>query len=307
MEAKFREQGVTAKLLTGDTDDKIRLQAMIDYRDKKIQVLLNVDLFDEGLDVPGIECVIMARPTKSLSKYLQMIGRGLRVAKNKDHLIVVDHVGNVPEHGLPDSHRKWTLDRIIKRRDKTNLIRICSNWECNSPFDRALTECPYCGTEVLRGSKGDGGGRISPRQVDGDLELLDAETLRQMYDKSKLEDPSSVAERVGKAAGGPAGIRAGRNQMERIETQKELVDVIAKWAGKIKSQGYSDRQIHKKFYITFDKTITEALSEPKKEMLETMDEVRSDMREYYEHKRERDTAVSANGSGEKRSHPRAQQ
>ena len=79
----------------------------IRLRFKKIQVLLNVDLFDEGLDVPGIECVIMARPTKSLGKYLQMVGRGLRIAEGKPHLILIDHVGNVtdPMLGLPDDIR----------------------------------------------------------------------------------------------------------------------------------------------------------------------------------------------------------
>ncbi len=138
MEKKYLEAGITAKLLTGNTPDTERLNALIDYRNKKIKVLINVDLFDEGLDVPGIECVIMARPTKSLGKFLQMIGRGLRPAKDKPFLVLIDHVGNVKEHNLPDSRRRWTLDRVVKRRDKVNLIRICKNWDCNSPFDRIL-------------------------------------------------------------------------------------------------------------------------------------------------------------------------
>lgn len=311
MQDKFLEAGIVAKILTGETPDGERLQAMIDYRAKRIKVLINVDLFDEGLDVPGIECVILARPTMSLSKFLQMIGRGLRAvyapgfnldtiegrlaaiaASIKPHLIVIDHVGNVPEHGLPDSHRKWTLDRIVKRRDKTNLIRICSNYECNSPFDRALTECPYCGEPVLRGSNGAGGGRISPAQVDGDLELLDAVTLREMYDKSKLETPAEVAERVSKAAGGPAGISAMKKQVERIATQKELVDIIAIWAGKKKRENYSDRQIHKLFYITFnERTITEVLSEPRKEMTETINDIMSHLRES-DYGKDRDRTVN---------------
>lgn len=295
MEEKFKEAGIAAKLLTGMTEDKDRLQSMIDFRNKKIKVLLNVDLFDEGLDVPGIECVIMARPTMSLSKYLQMCGRGLRPASDKDYLIIIDHVGNVPEHGLPDSYRKWTLDRIVKRRDKTNLIRICANWNCNSPFDRALSQCPYCGEEVVRGSNGSSGaGRISPKQVDGDLELLDVETLREMYDESKLEDPAIVAARVSKAAGGPAGIRAMKNQAERIETQKDLVETIALWAGKKKREGYSDRYIHKLFYLTFsERTITECLSEPKAEMLKTIDEIKEELGGNNGYERERSAAVGA--------------
>jgi superfamily II DNA or RNA helicase len=280
MEQKFREAGISAKLLTGTTEDKERLNAMIDFRDKRIQVLLNVDLFDEGLDVPGIECVIMARPTMSIGKYLQMIGRGLRPAKGKDHLIVIDHVGNVPEHGLPDSHRKWTLDRIVKRRDRTNLIRICSNWQCNAPFDRVLTECPYCGTPVPKPGAGEGG-RIGPEQVDGDLELLDPETLREMYESVVLESPESVAERVAHVAGGPAGKKAHMNQLARIETQKALVEVIALWAGKMRSHHYySDRQINKSYFLIFDQTITESLGEPKAEMLRTIERVKGELGEY---------------------------
>lgn len=238
-----------------------RLGTLVTRRKGKVVILGNC---------PGIECVIMARPTKSLSKFLQMIGRGLRPAPNKEYLIVIDHVGNVTEHGLPDQKREWTLDRITKKRDKVNLIRICSNILCNAPFDRTLSVCPWCGTEVPKPVPGDGG-RVSPSEVDGDLDLLDPETLREMYEKSELESPESVARRVGVAAGAPAGIKAAKNQLARIETQKQLVNKIAKWAGHWRHLGYSDRSIHKRFYILFEKTITEALSEPRADMLVTME------------------------------------
>lgn len=277
MEKKFNAAGIKAKLLTGDTDDKVRLDSMLDFQNKKIQVLLNVDLFDEGLDVPGIECVIMARPTMSLSKYLQMVGRGLRPASGKDFLVLIDHVGNVTEHGLPDARRSWTLDRIVKRRDKTNFIRICSNIECNSPYDRALTACPWCGTEAVSSSHGGGSGRIPPIQVDGDLELIDPETLHELAAQAILEDPGLVAQRVGAAAGPAAAKKALKSQQERIDCQKDLVDMIAKWAGMQKHSGYADRTIHKLFYLQFDKTITEALGDPRAVMLDTIDELRSTM------------------------------
>jgi DNA repair protein RadD len=278
-ESKFLEQGIKAKLLTGTTDDSERLNTLIDYRDKKIQVLLNVDLFDEGLDVPGIECVIHGRPTMSVSKYCQMNGRGLRPAKGKDHLIIIDHVGNVQRHGLPDRHRLWTLDRIVRRKDRVNLIRICMNEKCNAPFDRALTECPWCGFEVIFGSRSsEGGGKIPIDQVDGDLELLDSDTLRAMYEGVRLEDPARIAERVAAVAGNPAGIRAARNQEDRIKTQKELSQMIALWAGYQKRNHYTDRQIHKLFYLHFGKTITAALSEPKADMINTMNHLRGHYR-----------------------------
>ncbi len=269
MEKKFKDRGIAAKLLTGLTDDKERLDSMIDFREKKIQVLLNVDLFDEGLDVPGIECVIMARPTMSVGKFMQMVGRGLRPAKNKPYLILIDHVGNVTNHGLPCAKRKWTLDRIVKKRDTTNFIRICSNVECNSPYDRALTECPWCGEEALRGGGG-GGGKVPPIQVDGDLHLIDPETLRELEAATHLKDPGLVGKRVTMEAGIAAGKKAVMNQVERINTQKDLVDVVAKWAGKQRHHGYTDRMIHKRFYLEYGATISEKLSEPRADMLVTI-------------------------------------
>ena len=273
MEKKFRDRGIAAKSLDGTTNDSERLNALIDFRNKKIQVLINVDLFDEGLDVPGIECVIMARPTKSLSKFLQMIGRGLRIAEGKEYLILIDHVGNVLEHGLPCQKRQWTLDRIKKSRKKLNFLRICSNIQCNAPFDRALVECPWCGTPALiRNSGGGGGGKIPLKVVDGDLFLIDPETLRQLEFQSQLEAPARIAKRVSDAVNPAAGLKAMRNQQERIGTQKDLVQAIAGWAGAMKTHyGYTDREIHKKFYLEHEQTITEVLGQPRVEMEKTIE------------------------------------
>jgi superfamily II DNA or RNA helicase len=272
MERKFKERGITAKALDATTPDGERLEALIDYREKRIQVLLNVDLFDEGLDVPGIECVIMARPTKSLGKYLQMVGRGLRPAEGKPHMILIDHVGNVKYHGLPDNIRKWTLDRTNKRAQKLNFLRICSNFECNAPYDRAFTECPWCGQEAISKPKsGEAGVKAALEQVDGDLELLDPDVIRQLDSRVILEDPASVAQRVSFAVNPAAGLKAMKNQQERIVTQQKLTEAVARWAGAMKYMyGYNDRKIHKKFYLHHNMTITEALAEPKVEMLNTI-------------------------------------
>ena len=267
MEKQFNDAGVKAKELNGTTNDGERLNSIIDFEKKKIKVLINVDLFDEGLDVPNIECVIMARPTKSLGKYLQMIGRGLRIADGKPYMILIDHVGNVMEHGLPCANRQWTLDRIRKSNKKLNFLRICSNFMCNSPYDRALTECPWCGEEAIKAKRGEGGGRIPPQMVDGDLSLIDPETMMELERKVSLESPARMGERVSSAVNAAAGIKAMKNQQERIATQKILSEAIAKWAGQMKEYyHYSDRTIHKKFYLYQGMTITEALGESNMQM-----------------------------------------
>lgn len=293
LEKKFQSEKIKAKCLSSESSDSERLDSMLAFQEKRIQVLINVDLFDEGLDVPGIDCVIMARPTMSLSKFLQMCGRGLRpvfamgfdlltkegrlaaiAASDKPHLILIDHVGNVQEHGLPDEKREWTLDRIAKRRDKLNLIRICHNVECNAPYDRTFSECPYCLSPAFIQSRGgSGGGKVLPKEVDGDLELLDPKTLRELWASAELESPERVQKKVEHKAGLGAGKKAYLAQVERINTQKDLSLAIAKWAGRQRHVGRSDRAIHKLFYIHFDCTITEALGEPKAQMLETIEQL----------------------------------
>jgi DNA repair protein RadD len=280
-EKEFIAKGVKAKSLDGTTPDAERLEALIDFREKKIQVLINVDLFDEGLDVPGIEVVGMGRPTKSLGKFLQMVGRGLRVIDGKLFMMLIDHVGNVKFHGLPCNVRKWTLDRTTKRAQKINFLRICSNHMCNAPYDRVLTECPWCGTIPATERRDGGGTREALEMVDGDLYLIDPEQIRQMEARVILEDPARIAQRVSLAVDGNAGIRAMRAQQERIATQKLLVQAIAEWAGHMKHVfRYTDRQIHKKFFIHHNQTITMALGEPKAEMEYTMRRLEN-YQEYY--------------------------
>jgi len=275
MERKFKLANIPAKLLTGLSSNKERFEGIINFKNKNIKVLLNVDLFDEGLDVPGIECVIMARPTMSLSKYKQMVGRGLRPAPNKEFLILIDHVGNVDHHGLPCANKKWTLDRITKKKTiKTEeLIKICKNPMCNAPFQRILTKCPYCGEDVEKIPK-DNTGRVPPEMVDGDLELIDPQTMRELESFTNLESPDSVSKRVERVAGLPAGIKARRDQEARIEAQKILSEGIAIWAGNMKTKGFDDRSIHKFFYLHFGMTIFEALSQPRMDMAETLHEIK---------------------------------
>lgn len=297
MEKRFIEAGIAAKLLTAETPDQERLETLIEFRAKKIKVLINVDLFDEGLDVPGIEVVQMARATMSISKYLQQCGRGLRPvyaqgfdletqagrvaaqAKGpKPHALIIDHVGNVKTHGLPDNYRNWTLERTIRRRDKVNLIRLCQSLDCGAPYDRLLLACPHCGTEPTPTRSVDGGGRPGPREVDGDLVLLDPEILRALECEVNLEDPLDIYKRVSHVAGRNAGKAQMQHQKERLETQRSLASVVADWAGYQRWRGLTDRQIHKQFYIYYDMTITQALSQKRAEMLVTIGELQRELR-----------------------------
>jgi len=70
-------------------------------------VLVNVDIFSEGFDCPEVEFIQLARPTLSLSKYLQQVGRGMRVSEGKPHVLILDNVGLYQTFGLPTEERDW--------------------------------------------------------------------------------------------------------------------------------------------------------------------------------------------------------
>lgn len=199
-------------------------------------------------------------------------GRGLRPAPGKDALLIIDHAGNLRRHLYPDAVREWTLDKIAKRKGQS-MIKICENPECFAPYERFLSSCPWCGHEP-KPKTSDGGGRIPPEEVDGDLLLIDPFTLDAMNKATILETPESVAERVMHAAGVPASIKAARNQQEKIDTQKELTEAIAYWAGEQKMNGLDDRAIHKMFYLKFGKTIAQSLAEAKADMTKTIEKLR---------------------------------
>lgn len=103
----YRSQGVNAVAVSSRTPEKVRDKIMSDFKDGKITVLVSVDLISEGYDAPDAELIQIARPTLSLSKYLQMVGRGLRTAEGKQYCVIIDDVGLADRFGLPDRERDW--------------------------------------------------------------------------------------------------------------------------------------------------------------------------------------------------------
>ena len=107
--ACYNALGLKSVALDSKTPAKKRKEMVEAFRRSEIDCLVNVNLFDEGFDCPDVEFIQMARPTLSLAKYLQMVGRGLRVNKeNKDKVcMIIDNVGNFRKFGLPDRPRNW--------------------------------------------------------------------------------------------------------------------------------------------------------------------------------------------------------
>lgn len=104
----YRLQGVNAVAISSKTPAKERAEVIRTFKDENsIQILVSVDLFSEGFDCPDVEFIQMARPTLSLAKYLQMVGRGLRPCKGKQCCTIIDNVGLYRTFGLPSVDRDW--------------------------------------------------------------------------------------------------------------------------------------------------------------------------------------------------------
>lgn len=263
---KFNEWGIRAASLSAKTPLRVREKYIGEFKNGKLTVLINVDLFDEGFDVPACDVVIMARPTASLGKYRQMVGRALRFQIGKVALII-DMVSNIVRHHLPDKDIVWSLGRRDKRakqvRDPDEIpLTTCNT--CTKPYERFMVACPYCGAQKPL---------PSPRErtlemVEGDLILLDRAMLEKMRAGTVLESPGDIAARVAHVAGPFAGAAASKRQLEKIEAHGHLRETIAQWAAIERERGFADREIERRFWNVTGMDVLTALdaSRPRSEM-----------------------------------------
>ncbi len=154
---KFNKIGYNTLSLAGEDNQQVREEAIdrlvSDTRTDTLDYIFTVDIFNEGIDIPEINQIIMLRPTESTIIFLQQLGRGLRKVKNKDYVVIIDFIGNYDNNflipmalsgdrtGMKDNHRKWmnggeipgissvSFDKISKERiinsiNKSNLSRL---------------------------------------------------------------------------------------------------------------------------------------------------------------------------------------
>jgi len=153
----FNAAGIAAAHVDGKTHLEERDQIVADFGAGKYKILSNCEVFTEGVDMPDVDGVILARPTKSLRMYLQMAGRGLRPKSDGGDCLIMDHAGNVLRHGPVDEEHEWDLnenenvsERDAKKKDDDGVKDepkdfICGN--CGFLF-RKQDICPKCGTPL---------------------------------------------------------------------------------------------------------------------------------------------------------------
>ena len=131
---KFNSEGISAVEVDGTTSKEKRDLAVRKFREQEIKILVNVNLFTEGVDLPNVDCVIMARPTASLALYLQFSMRCLNPRPGKT-AIIIDHANNFKQFGYPDDDRDWKK-AIKSGKQKSKFLLTDSGI--------SITTCDYC-------------------------------------------------------------------------------------------------------------------------------------------------------------------
>ena len=144
----FNDAGYNSMAVSGKTPREERETAMRAFRNGDLKIMVNCELFTEGIDLPNVDVCIMLRPTQSLSLYLQFAMRALNPREGKT-AIIIDHVGNVERFGLPNQDREWSLQGIVKKKQTAKIgeptVRVCEM--CFATFWSKERICPECGYE----------------------------------------------------------------------------------------------------------------------------------------------------------------
>jgi superfamily II DNA or RNA helicase len=186
---EFIKSGVRAAHLDGSIPKADRDAVLGQLASGELELITNCMVLTEGWDMPEVSCCILARPTRKMGLYRQMVGRVLRPAPGKVNAIVLDHSGAVFRHGFVEDRVDWTLNPEKRSESPTHNARL------RSGYSSRLLECSQCGSMRVAGNPCQHCGFLpqqAPRAVvfkDGDLALVDRGTRA-------AESISDPAERV---------------------------------------------------------------------------------------------------------------
>ena len=168
----FNAAGIRAAHIDGSMAHWERDAAIQAFRDGDVRVLSNCNLISEGFDLPAMDAAILLRPTKSLSLYLQQVGRPLRYHEGKTAFII-DHAGNIAEHGLPTDEFDWSLTgRKKKKKAEAQEIKVKVCEKCFCTYPSAEPMCPNCGATKAANQR-------EIEQVAGELAEIDLNNWRR--------------------------------------------------------------------------------------------------------------------------------
>ena len=183
--AEFNSEGISAVEIDGTTSKEKRAVAVRKFREQEIRILVNVNLFTEGVDLPNVDCVIMARPTASLALYLQFSMRCLN-PRPGNTAIIIDHANNFKTFGYPDDDRDWKQAiKSGKQKSKSLLtdpgLSIITCDYCFAVVKASEVKdgkCPICGKPI----------KVHEAKPISDVDLVEAAKARKQLVKKILHD-----------------------------------------------------------------------------------------------------------------------
>jgi DNA repair protein RadD len=181
---QFKQAGFRAEAVDGSLDDNTRKNLLAGLGCGKVDVITSCDIISEGTDIPAIGCAILLRPTASTGLFLQQVGRALRVVDGKEHAYILDHVGNVLMHGMPDQEREWSLEgtKKKKRTKEDQDIAELKVKQCTKCYAVHATApvCPHCGFVYEADTR-------KLQVLDGELEQISQEQAQIINKQKKIE------------------------------------------------------------------------------------------------------------------------
>lgn len=223
---EFLGAGIPAEFLDGTLDALERDRIIKRFEAGTTLVLTSCDIISEGFDLPAIEAAILLRPTQSLSLYIQQVGRALRVFPGKREAIILDHVGAVITHGLPDEEREWSLDGVRKGKRGEPKPQ-------DAP-DVKITTCPKCFTIHLPAPNCPTCGHVYPaqerkvEQADGQLVELGADQMEAMRRQKRAMQgkAQSVEELVAQGIGRVRAMKILQAREAKAALVGQIMDAI---------------------------------------------------------------------------------
>lgn len=225
--------GVRAAHLDGDTPTGEREWIISEFKAGRIDVICNVEVLTTGFDHRALSCVIVARPTKSVALWMQMVGRALRACHGKTDAIVLDHSDNTQRLGYAHVSREWSLERAKKKPAAPGMtLTTCK--KCFAVYESHVVTCPECGhvriveqapVRIGKGTLTEVSVAFTPDQKKREFQRLCDEAIRYRctrdYVKQKYRKAFGMWPRgVTWPAGLPVDRIAEQAKFERIATAK---------------------------------------------------------------------------------------
>lgn len=226
--AEFRQAGYRAIAIDGQTDDSVRRRSLQQLGTGELDVVTSVSILVEGTDVPFATVALLLRRTESEALFLQAVGRVLRPHPKKDRAILLDFVGVIEKHGLPNWDRDWSLEPEDRK------ARPAAN-DNEEPGIDTITHCPKCHQYHLPAPVCPNCGNVYPvkarreaQHVDADLVKIDAEEEERMRRAKRIAQgqAKTVPELMAQGIGRSRAIKIVAAREAKMKLIEQLLDEV---------------------------------------------------------------------------------